>query len=344
MGNGRAQIYPVDPFLALERSTDAIAAVSRFWSSEILSKSAVIDELHRLPAPFRAMLTLQADNGRSRPARVCARCYGGESFFERTGFQPTLQARARASRHMRIGGLLHPGHCGALGRMGDRVNEHLEERIVEIVTWKCLDRLRQEVLRQIVESPSDDIETGADMDQRDLGTLAGRDADRGMKRDGVPDNLAPLGAHTLIFEERVGGVGPDHFEPLKASELWGKSQVMQHRREEEKLFVVTQFLGLADQGAEYKGAHDMSVNNCWRDAERQVGGLLRQGTIGNPDAGDFTRQGVLLGGSCWLGHGFLLEVVKTTSGCKSGGVRGSALGLQLFGKAVEMKCDLLGRF
>src|SRR5271167_972740 len=88
----------------------------------------------------------------------------------------------------------------------------------------------------------------------------------------------------------------------------------------------------------------MSVNNCWRDAKRQVDGLLRQGTIGNPDAGDFTRQGVLLGGSCWLGHGFLLEVVKTTSGCKSGGVRGSVLGLQLFGKAVEMKCDLLGRF
>jgi hypothetical protein len=110
----------------------------------------------------------------------------------------------------------------------------------------------------------------------------------------------------LIFEERVGGVGPDHFETLKTSELSGKSQVMQHRREEEKLLVIAQFLGLADQGAEYKGAHDVSVNNCWRDAERQVDGLLRQGTIGNPDAGYFTRQGVLLGGSCWLGHGFLL--------------------------------------
>src|SRR5712671_6499975 len=75
-----------------------------------------------------------------------------ESFFERTGFQLTLKARARASRHMRVGGLGHPGHCGALRRMGDRVNDHLEERIVEIVTWKCLDRLRHEVLRQIVES------------------------------------------------------------------------------------------------------------------------------------------------------------------------------------------------
>jgi len=41
----------------------------------------------------------------------------------------------------------------------------------------------------------------------------------------------------LIFEERVGGVGPDHFETLKTSELCGKSQVMQHRREEEKLLV-----------------------------------------------------------------------------------------------------------
>ena len=139
---------------------------------------------------------------------------------------------------MRVGGLGHPGHCGALRRMGDRVNDHLEERIVEIVTWKCLDRLRHEVLRQIVESPSDDIDTGADMDQRDLGTLPARDADRGMKRDGVPDDLAPLGVHSLILEERVGGVGPDHFETLKTSELCGKSQVMQHRREEEKLLVI----------------------------------------------------------------------------------------------------------
>jgi hypothetical protein len=49
----------------------------------------------------------------------------------------------------------------------------------------------------------------------------------------------------------------------------------------------------------------VSVNNCWRDAERQVDGLLRQGTIGNPDAAYFTRQGGLLRGSCWLGHGFL---------------------------------------
>src|SRR5580700_541814 len=161
-----------------------------------------------------------------------------ESFFERTGFQLTPQARARASRHMLVGGLGHPGHCGALRRMGDRVNDHLEERVAEIVTWKCLDRLRHEVLRQIVESPADDIETGADMHQRDLGTLPARDADRGMQRDGVPDDLAPLGVHTLIFEERVGGVGPDHFETLKTSEFWGKSQVMQYRREEEKLLVI----------------------------------------------------------------------------------------------------------
>src|SRR5277367_3381542 len=79
MEDDRAQIDSVDPFLALERSTDAIAIVSRFWSSEILSKSAVFDELHHLTAPFWAMLTLQANNGRSRPARVCARCYGTAS-------------------------------------------------------------------------------------------------------------------------------------------------------------------------------------------------------------------------------------------------------------------------
>jgi hypothetical protein len=42
----------------------------------------------------------------------------------------------------------------------------------------------------------------------------------------------------LIFEERVGGVGPDHFETLKTSELSGKSQAMEHRREEEKLLVI----------------------------------------------------------------------------------------------------------
>src|ERR1700733_788563 len=161
-----------------------------------------------------------------------------ESFFERTVFQLTLQARARAPRHVRVGGLGHPGHCGALRRMGDRVNDHLEERIVEIVTWKCLDCLRHEVLRQIVESPSDDIHAGADMDQRDLGTLAARDADRGMKRDGVPDDLSPLGVYALIFEERVGGVGSDPFETLNALELCGKSQVMQHRREKKKLLVI----------------------------------------------------------------------------------------------------------
>src|SRR5271170_5800374 len=79
MENDRAQIDPVDRFLALERSTGAIAIVGRFWASEILSKSAVFDELHRLPAPFRAMLTLQANNERSRPARVCTRCYGAAS-------------------------------------------------------------------------------------------------------------------------------------------------------------------------------------------------------------------------------------------------------------------------
>src|SRR5579863_7947653 len=119
------------------------------------------------------MLTLQKQRT-DRSARICALLLSRESFFERTGFQLTLQARARASRHMIVGSLGHPGHCGALRRMGDRVNDHPKERIVEIVTWKCLDRLRHEVLRQIVESPSDDIETGADMDQRDLGTLPAR--------------------------------------------------------------------------------------------------------------------------------------------------------------------------
>src|SRR5271155_2927901 len=79
MEDDRAQISPVDRFLALERSTDAMTILSRFWSSEILSKSAVFDQIHHLPAPFRAMLTLQANNGRSRPARVCARCYGAAS-------------------------------------------------------------------------------------------------------------------------------------------------------------------------------------------------------------------------------------------------------------------------
>jgi hypothetical protein len=50
MGDDSAQIDPVDRFLALERSTDAIVIVSRFWSSEILSKSAVFDELISLTA------------------------------------------------------------------------------------------------------------------------------------------------------------------------------------------------------------------------------------------------------------------------------------------------------
>jgi hypothetical protein len=52
MEDNRAQIYTVDRFLALERSTDAIAIVSRFWSSEILSKSAVFDELNALTALY----------------------------------------------------------------------------------------------------------------------------------------------------------------------------------------------------------------------------------------------------------------------------------------------------
>jgi hypothetical protein len=50
MEDDRAQVYPVARFLALERSTDAIGIVSRFWSSEILSKSAVFDELNALTA------------------------------------------------------------------------------------------------------------------------------------------------------------------------------------------------------------------------------------------------------------------------------------------------------
>jgi len=48
MEDDRAQVYPVARFLALERSTDAIAVLSRFWSSEILSKFAVFDELNSL--------------------------------------------------------------------------------------------------------------------------------------------------------------------------------------------------------------------------------------------------------------------------------------------------------
>jgi len=49
-GGRQVSNLPVDRFLALERSTDAIAIVSRFWSSEILSKSAVFDELNSLTA------------------------------------------------------------------------------------------------------------------------------------------------------------------------------------------------------------------------------------------------------------------------------------------------------
>ena len=52
MEDDGAQIYPVERFLALERSTHAIAIVSRFWSSEILSKSAVFGELNALTALY----------------------------------------------------------------------------------------------------------------------------------------------------------------------------------------------------------------------------------------------------------------------------------------------------
>jgi hypothetical protein len=50
MEDDKAQIHPRDPFLALKRSTDAIAVVSRFSSSEILSKSGFFDELNSLTA------------------------------------------------------------------------------------------------------------------------------------------------------------------------------------------------------------------------------------------------------------------------------------------------------
>jgi len=50
MENDKAQIHPGDPFLALKGSTDANAVMSRFSSSEILSKSGVFDELNSLTA------------------------------------------------------------------------------------------------------------------------------------------------------------------------------------------------------------------------------------------------------------------------------------------------------
>jgi hypothetical protein len=50
MDGGGVQIYPVDRCLIVERWADAIAVVSRFWSSEILSESAVFDELNSLTA------------------------------------------------------------------------------------------------------------------------------------------------------------------------------------------------------------------------------------------------------------------------------------------------------
>ena len=47
-----------------------------------------------------------------------------------------------AVRYELIGGFSHPGHGRALGRLGDRVYELVEERLVEIVAGKRLDRLR----------------------------------------------------------------------------------------------------------------------------------------------------------------------------------------------------------
>ena len=82
-----------------------------------------------------------------------------------------------AARDILVGGLAHPGHRGALRGVSDRVDQYGEERLVEVVAGKCLDRLRNEFWRQFVEFKTHDIDTGADVNQGDLGTLAGGDAD-----------------------------------------------------------------------------------------------------------------------------------------------------------------------
>jgi hypothetical protein len=71
-----------------------------------------------------------------------------------------------------IGGLSHPSHGRALRRLGDRVGELFEERLVEIVPGKRLDRLRNQIRRQLIESYTNDTHTRTDMDQRNLGALS----------------------------------------------------------------------------------------------------------------------------------------------------------------------------
>jgi hypothetical protein len=141
-------------------------------------------------------------------------------------------------------------HGRALRRPGDRVDELFEERLVEIVAGKRLDRLRNKIRRQLIESHTNDIHTGADMDQRNLGALARCDADGGVQRDRVPDDFPPLRIETVILQEGIGRISSDDFESLCASEFGREPQVVQDSREKEELLVVAQVLRLPDQGAE----------------------------------------------------------------------------------------------
>src|SRR5580692_5848870 len=98
-------------------------------------------------------------------------------FSERTRFQCLREGGEVAARDVLVGGLAHPGHRGALRGLSDCVDQYGEERLIEVVSGKRLDRLRNEFWRQFVELKTHDIDTSADVNQGDLGALAGGDAD-----------------------------------------------------------------------------------------------------------------------------------------------------------------------
>jgi hypothetical protein len=71
------------------------------------------------------------------------------------------------------------------------------------VPGQRFDRFGDEPGRQLVETDPNDVYAGTDIDQRDFGTLARSDLDRGVKRDCVPDDFAPFGGDTLVLQECI---------------------------------------------------------------------------------------------------------------------------------------------
>jgi hypothetical protein len=132
-----------------------------------------------------------------------------------------------------------------------------------------LDQLR----RHLIKAETQEIEAGAEVDQRYLVRQPSWDFRRGVQRDRLPNQIGTLGRHTMLRAELASGIRAIHLKPIVSAARKNQAEVVQDGAAKRSFLIDHRTTEAPDsKAAEIVGSKTMSAEKLGRTGFQQVDG------------------------------------------------------------------------